>query len=213
MRLLYINPNATVAMTNSIMATARAAAPETEILGWTNHDGPPAIQGAADGEAAVVGLLGMLPRAKAEQVDAIVIACFDDTGLDRVRHAAHCPVIGIGQAAMSVAALHGGAFGIVTTLDVSVPVIAANVDAYGHNAACAGVFASGLPVLAVEAGGTAVEDQLVSTIATAQSAGAKAVVLGCAGMSGLKTALETRTGLPCIDGVATSAVVARAMLL
>ncbi|WP_348524063.1 hypothetical protein [Phaeobacter sp. J2-8] len=32
-------------------------------------------------------------------------------------------------------------------------------------------------------------------------------------MSGLKTALETRTGLPCIDGVATSAVVARAMLL
>ena len=95
MRLLFINPNSTEAMTHSIAETARAATPEHEVLGWTNHAGPPAIQGPADGEAAVVGVIGLLAKAKAQDVDCIVIACFDDTGLAEIRAAAHCPVIGV----------------------------------------------------------------------------------------------------------------------
>ncbi len=138
MRILYLNPNATEAMTESVVSVARAAVPGVDVLGWTNHDGPPAIQGAEDGAAAVRGLMALLPEARAARADAIVIACFDDTGLATLRAAAHCPVVGIGQAAMSLAALQGDRFGIVTTLDVSVPVIAANVEAYGHGKACVG---------------------------------------------------------------------------
>lgn len=211
MRLLYLNPNATVAMTDSMVSVARAVS-GAEVLGWTNHLGPPAIQGPEDGEAAVAGLLDLLPQAKAEGVDAIVIGCFDDTGLDRLRAAAHCPLIGIGQAAMSLAALHGNRFGIVTTLDVSVPVIAANVEGYGHQNACVGVFASGLPVLEVEAGGPHVEDRLATTIASAKAAGANAVVLGCAGMSGLRHRLSEHTGTVLVDGVVASAIMAQALV-
>lgn len=209
MRLLYLNPNATEAMTDSMVSVARATG--AEVLGWTNHLGPPAIQGPEDGEAAIEGLLALLPDAKAAAVDAIVIGCFDDTGLDRIRAAAHCPVIGIGQAAMSLAALHGERFGIVTTLDVSVPVIAANVDLYGHQHACVGVFASGIPVLDVEAGGTEVEDRMAVTIADAKAAGAGTVVLGCAGMSGLRRSLSERTDTVLVDGVAAAAFLAPAL--
>ncbi|WP_121066829.1 aspartate/glutamate racemase family protein [Chachezhania antarctica] len=211
MRLLYINPNSTEAMTESLVSVARGAVPWVEVLGWTNPDGPPAIQGAEDGERAVAGLLALLPKARAAEVDAIVIACFDDTGLEQLRAAAHCPVIGIGQAAMTVAALHGGRFGIVTTLDVSVPVIAANVAAYGHRPACAGVLASGVPVLEVEAGGADVEARLLDTIAAATAAGAGPIILGCAGMSRLRAGLAAQSGAVLVDGVLASAHLACAL--
>ena len=88
MRILFINPNSTVAMTDAAVAVARRTLPGAEILGWTNHDGPPAIQGPEDGAAAVGGVRALLPRARAEGVDALVIACFDDTGLEEIRAAA-----------------------------------------------------------------------------------------------------------------------------
>ncbi|WP_028725997.1 aspartate/glutamate racemase family protein [Paracoccus zeaxanthinifaciens] len=213
MRLLFLNPNSTQAMTDSMVEVARNALPGTELLGWTNHDGPAAIQGPEDGAAAVAGLMALLPKAQAAAVDAIVIGCFDDTGLDRLRDAAHCPVIGIGQAAMALAALHGGRFGIVTTLDVSVPVIRANVAAYGHADACMAVVASGIPVLDVEMGGPQVRDRLSRVIADTARGGARAIVLGCAGMSALRPELGRDTDAVLVDGVVAAAHLAQVMAL
>jgi len=211
-RLLYLNPNATVSMTDAVVEVARAALPEAEVLGWTNHSGPPAIQGPEDGAAAVAGLLAMLPGAAEIGADLIIIACFDDTGLEALRAAAHCPVIGIGQSAYVMAALGFGRFSVVTTLPVSVPVLEENIAHYGLAGACRSVHASGLPVLAVEQGGEAVLARLAEVIgATSEEAGG-AVALGCAGMAPLRAALMLRTGRPLIDGVAASAHLARAII-
>ncbi|MBP1806291.1 aspartate/glutamate racemase family protein [Rubellimicrobium aerolatum] len=212
MRLLLVNPNSTAAMTDSAVAVARRVLPEAEVLGWTNHDGPPAIQGPADGAAAVAGLRAMLPRARAEAVDALVIACFDDTGLQEIRAAAHCPVIGIGQAAVHLAALLVGRFSVVTTLPVSVPVLEGNIAGYGFGTQCARVRPSGLPVLEVEAGGPAVMARLAEEIeAAAREDGAQAVVLGCAGMAPLRAALQARSPVPLVDGVEAAALLGRAL--
>ena len=76
MKIAYINPNSTASMTQGIVATARAALPEAQIFGLTNTSAPAAIQGKADGDAALPGLLALLPEARALGADAIVIACF-----------------------------------------------------------------------------------------------------------------------------------------
>lgn len=213
MRLLYINPNSTVSMTEGVVAVARAALPEAEVTGWTNHDGPPAIQGPEDGAAAVAGVLALLPVARHEGVDCIVIACFDDTGLAEIRGAAHCPVIGIGQAAFHMAVLLGHRFSVVTTLAVSVPVIAGNVASYGFGGHCAKVRASGLRVLEVDEGSPATIARLAEEIALAESQdGIGAAVLGCAGMAPLLPVLRDRTGLVLVDGVAASARFAWALV-
>ncbi|MBC2834222.1 aspartate/glutamate racemase family protein [Paragemmobacter straminiformis] len=213
MRLLYINPNATVSMTEGVVAVARAAVPQAEVIGWTNHDGPPAIQGPEDGAAAVAGVLALLPAARREGVGCIVIACFDDTGLAEIRRAAHCPVIGIGQAAFHMAALLGHRFSVVTTLAVSVPVIAGNIEGYGFGGICAAVRASGLRVLEVDEGSPATVARLAAEIAAAESQdGIGAAVLGCAGMAPLLPALRDKTGLVLIDGVAASARLAQALV-
>lgn len=208
MRLVYINPNSTVTMTESIVAAARAAMPGAEITGITNIDGPPAIEGPEAGEAAVPGVLARLRETAGAQ--AIVIACFDDTGLREAREAAACPVLGIGQSSYLMAAMLGRRFSVVTSLAVSIPVIEENIRAMGFAGSCASVRASGLPVLAIDEGGEAVRARLAEEMLRARDEdGAEAVVLGCAGMAPLSGDLAARTGLTLIDGVAASAWLAR----
>lgn len=206
MRLLFINPNSTASMTETIAAAARAAAPAgVEVVARTNAAGPPAIQGEADGAAALPGLLAEIAAA-GDTADAIVIACFDDTGLAEARALAPCPVLGIGQAAYLAAVLLGHRFSVVTTLAVSVPILEANLAAYGLAGACARVRASGIPVLEVEAAGEAIAAEAERAIA---EDGADAIVLGCAGMAGLVERLATLP-VPVIDGVAAATSLALA---
>ena len=213
MRLLYLNPNSTTAMTKGIVAVAQQVMPDAEVLGWTNAAGPPAIQGPEDGDAAVAGLLAMLPKARDIGADVIVIACFDDTGLAQLQAAAHGPVIGIGQAAYHMASLLGHRFSVVTTLAVSVPVIEANIAQSGFARLCGKVRPSGLGVLQVEQGAAATLDRLADELkAAAREDGVTAAILGCAGMAQMADHLQTRTNLRLIDGVRASALLAPALL-
>lgn len=213
MHLVYINPNATAAMTDDVVAVARAAVPQARVSGLTNTDGPPAIQGAEDGEAAVPGVLARVAEAEALGADAIIIACFDDTGLEEAQNAAACPVLGIGQAAYMIAHLTGGQFAVVTSLQVSVPVIEDNIERSGFGRFCASVRASHLPVLEIEKGSEDTRRTLSAAISAAQAAtNCRSVILGCAGMAPLRDDLEARTDLTLIDGVAASARLAVAVL-
>ncbi|SEN93898.1 aspartate/glutamate racemase family protein [Palleronia pelagia] len=206
MKIAYINPNSTEGMTDSIVATAREALPDVEIFGLTNASAPAAIQGKADGDAAVPGLLALVPVAEARGADVIVIACFDDTGLAEARATAGCPVLGIGQSSFVMAQLLGLRFSVITSLPVSVPVIEENIRQQGFAGSCASVRASGLPVLTIDAGGTDVIDRLTDEIATAnESDGAACALLGCAGMAHIAPELSARSRIPLIDGVAASA--------
>ncbi|WP_152048323.1 aspartate/glutamate racemase family protein [Aureimonas psammosilenae] len=202
MRILFINPNATASMTEKIAAAARAAAgPGTSILSATNRAGPPSIQGPADGAAAEPGLLALICEREGD-ADAIVIACFDDTGLERARALTLKPVIGIGEAAMRAAGAGGRPFSVVTTLSVSVPVIEDNVRVYGLTAACRRVRASEVPVLALEEPGSTARETVAAEIAAALAEDRSgAIVLGCAGMADLADQFAARFGLPVLDGV------------
>ena len=97
---------------------------------------------------SVPGLLAEMK--KAGDVDAHVIACFDDTGLDAARCLASAPVIGIGEAAFHTACLVAGKFGVVTTLSRSVPAIEHNLIKYGLFSRCVKVRASDVAVLELE---------------------------------------------------------------
>lgn len=212
MRLIFLNPNASEEMTEGMVAVARGALPGAEVLGRTNTGGPAAIQGAEDGAAAVPGLLEMLPDARAARADALVIGCFDDTGLEEMRARAHCPVFGIGRAAFHLAATGGPGFAVLTTLPISVPVIEANLVEAGLAGQCLGVFASGVPVLEVDAGAPGTLERLAGNIRALEGQGASSIVLGCAGMSRHHRALATVARVPLVDPVRAAALAALALL-
>lgn len=199
---ILINPNSSAAMTRTMLAAGRAAAPGMSIEGWTSHDGPPAIQGADDGRLATEPLLRLVRAAASRGADAIVVGCFDDTALEEARALAPCPVVGIGQAAFHACALRGWRFGVVTTLSVSVPIIAGNIAAYGLAGACAGVRASGVPVLDLERHpGRAAAAILDEASAAMREDGIDALVLGCAGMSGITSRLRSALPVRVVDPI------------
>ena len=214
LRVFAINPNTTRSMTEKIAAAAADVAGRgTEIIGRNPKTGPAAIQGPEDGEAALPGLLEEIDRAVHDGADAILIACFDDTGLAEARARFKLPVIGIGEAGYHVASLLAPRFSVVTTLAVSVPVIEANIAAYGFGAACVRVRASGVPVLALEDPDSGARTRVSDEIATAiREDGAGAIVLGCAGMADLAAEFTDRHGVPVIDGVAAAVKLAEAVL-
>jgi len=93
MKLLLINPNTTASMTVKAEAAARAVMrSDTELIATNSHSGPASIEGFYDIAVCLPGLLEEAGRYP--DVDAIVIACFDDTGLDAMRCQVGVPVIG-----------------------------------------------------------------------------------------------------------------------
>lgn len=188
-------------MTAEIAEAARAfAQPGTSITALNPLKGPASIEGQEDGLACLPGLFKLFDETLNDQpYDAVLIACFDDTGLLELKKRVSIPVIGIGEAAFHAATMLGSRFSTVTTLSASIPVIEANIKAYGFAAQSIQVRASEVPVLEVgqqtrqiihdEARRACEEDQC------------DVIVLGCAGMAGLAQSLSTQLKRPVVDGV------------
>jgi allantoin racemase len=212
MKILVINPNTTTSMTDKIAKAARAVArPDTEIVAASSQDGPASIQGFLDVATCVPGLLNEVVQHK--EVDAIVIACFDDTGLDAVRSLVSVPVLGIGEAAYHAASMIANKFSVITTLSRSVPGLENNLLRYGLAQKCACVRATEIPVLKLEEGDPATLDKIRLEIhASINEDKAEAIVLGCAGMADLMAQLSEEFGLPVIDGVSTGVTFAEALV-
>ncbi len=207
--IVLINPNSTVSMTDAMVRTAQDVAPGVRVVGWTSHDGPPAIQGPEDGAASVPPLLELVAKASDLGARAVIIGCFDDTGLDEARQVATCPVIGIGQAAYHLAVLAGARFSVVTTLAVSVPVLEQNIRRYGLWGQLGRVRASGVAVLDLEGDAELAARRVLDEIADAAATdGVQSIVLGCAGMVDLPARAEEESGVRIIDGVRAAVQIA-----
>ena len=212
MKLLVINPNTTASMTRKIAIAAQAVAgPNTEIIATNSQDGPASIQGYFDGAICLPGLLA--EAARYPDVDAIVVACFDDTGVDALRCTTTAPVIGIGEAAYHAASMISARFSVITTLSRSIPVLEANLLRYGLDRCCARVRATDIPVLKLEQGDPDTIERIRTEIRQAiDDDGVEAIVLGCAGMTDLMQSLSDEFGLPVVDGVGCAVAFAEALV-
>ena len=205
MRLRLVNANTTASMTETAARAARlVAAQGTIVEAVTSTMGPASIEGFYDEAIAVPGLLTEVARAETEGADALIIACFDDTGLDAARALASMPVVGLCEAAVATASFIAPRFSIVTTQPRSIVPIEALVARYGMAARCK-VRAADVAVLDLEDPATGAVNKLRHEIAMAIEADrADAIVLGCAGMAELARALSQEFGVPVIDGVAAA---------
>src|SRR3954451_8964849 len=98
-------------MTDLIGRSARVVAAAGTLLDAVQPTmGPASIESHYEEALAVPGLLEQVALGAADGVDAYVVACFGDPGLDAARELAHGPVVGIAEAAMHAAALVGRRF-------------------------------------------------------------------------------------------------------
>ncbi len=213
MKILVVNPNTTAAMTSRIGAAAEAvAAADTSIIAVNPRMGPASIEGYYDEAFSVPGLLMEIMKGEAMAVDAHIIACFDDTGLEAARCVAGAPVIGIGEAAFHLASLVAHRFSVVTTLSRAIPALETNLMKYGLERRCGRVRAAEIAVLDLDDPGSNAFARIGDEIEQAKvSDGAEAIVLGCAGMADLANRLSRAHGLPVIDGIAAAVKLAESV--
>ncbi|MFM2067313.1 MAG: hypothetical protein RLZZ584_2222 [Pseudomonadota bacterium] len=205
MKLLVLNPNTSAAMTAGIAAAARAvAAPGTEVIAAQPSFGPLSIEGQFDEAIAAAGVAEQM-RLHAGRIDAAVIACFGDPGLDAAREATDAPVLGIAEAAFHAASMLATGFSVVTTMTRTCIIAEHLVHRYGFERRCRGIHGTDIPVLALEDGGAGCVDEIEAAARAALARDRSgAIVLGCAGMAGLCATLQQRLGVPVIDGVAAA---------
>ena len=201
MRILVINPNASVEMSDVIreqLAVVRR--PDTEIAVVNPPGAPPAIESALDEVRCVPPTLDLVSTARADGFDAIVIACFSDPGLDAAREATTLPVVGIQEAAMHLAAQLGHRFSVLTTLAHRAPVRERAALLHGLDRRLASCIPLNLPVLETVVDRERVVERVVTAGRQAiERDGAEVLVLGCAGLGDLAPRVQAMLGVPVVD--------------
>ena len=214
MHIRVINPNTTQAMTDTIGTAASAvAAPGTRISATQPESGPVSIESHFDEAVSVLGVLDEIRAGEREGVDAYIIACFGDPGLNAARELTRAPVIGIAEAAFHAATLISTRFSVVTTLPRTTIIAEHLLDSYGMASRCRRVRAADIPVLELEENpDLALERIIEECLKAKQEDGIGAIVLGCGGMADLTPQISAAVGLPVVEGVTAAVKLAEALV-
>lgn len=169
------------------------------------HYGPATIESRYDEQLAAAFSLQAVERALARNVDAILCSCFGDVALAAARELSTVPVVGTGQASMTMATMLGHKFGVITLLDGTNHQIRELVRGYGYEDRCAGLTPVGLSVAELfraEAGdGQRLREAMLAAGERLTGAGADVILLGCGGMglAGITDWLSARLGAAVFD--------------
>jgi len=214
-KLLLINANTTVGVTDRLVEHARTlAGPEVEVVGATGRFGARYISSRAAVAVAAHAAVDALAE-HGEDADAVCLACFGDPGLAALKELSPVPVIGMAEASCHAAAMMGRRFSIVTGGALWGPMLEDFVASLGMSERLASVATIALTgdQIARDPEGS------LPTLAQACAAcvrddGADVVILGGAALVGLAERLADRVPVPLIcsatAAVAMTLAVARA---
>lgn len=208
-KVLLINPNSNQNMTLNCLRMIEPSLPiDTIVYGYTapKGKGPTTIEGHLDG---VISATSVMRDAYdlISQVDCCLVACFSDHPLTNcIREEFEKPTCGIMEAAIYSARMIGGRFGIVATLYRSEIRHYDAVRNMGMQGFCAGLLSTGLKVGELETKPRKEVLNLMEEVAESlvYEKDADTLILGCAGMSDMKEAVEkkvSKENVQVIDGI------------
>lgn len=212
MKLLIINPNTSVSVTDKIAAVANAAAaPGTEIAFETARHGVPYI--ATRAEALIGGreVLEILAQREPE-FDAAVIAAFGDPGLGAIREMMEIPVVGLTEASILMACPMGRTFSVVSFSSRLEPWYRETIAWHGLSNRLASIRMLDAKIADVGRVQEENEDLLVDLATRAvEEDGAEVIILAGAPLAGLGSKVRDRIPVPIVEGVAASVKMAEAL--
>ncbi len=201
-KILVINPNTSLSMTEDIKLSAESVKlPDTELTYVNPDEGPESIETYLDEFLVAIGVLKII-TAERDNYDGFIIACGDDPGLFGAREVTDKPVVAIGQAPMLLVPLLGRKFTILGTWVGDKTRSEDKVAKYGLTSLLASVIPSGETVLGSHIDHTGLINKLeVLGKKAIEEDGAEVLITTCAGMAGVHEELSRRLGVPCLEGV------------
>lgn len=208
-RILVVNPNRSLGVTNTFVTHARAVAPSGVIIdGVTGTFGAEIVSMEAENIIAAHSALDLLAR-HAEGYDAAILAISYDSGLDGAREVMPIPVIGMTEAALMAATAIDGPIGIVVFGASSLPLYQRLVRRYGLEHRIAGwevvMIGSAAGYLTPETQ----DEAVIQAILRLQSRrGVAAVVICGTAIVGMAQRLQPRVDVRVFDSAAPSVAAA-----
>ena len=208
-QLLVINPNTSASVSALLQRHVQAAAgPQVAVRTATARLGAAYIACEASYAVAAHAALDAWAHALAQPAarpEAVLIGCFGDPGLMALRESSPVPVTGLAEASFFEAARHGR-FAIVTGGARWAPMLQRLAQQLGHAAALAGIHTVAPTGAQLAADPEAARALLAQACRdAARQTGARAVILGGAGLAGLAAALQFQVEVPVIDSVLAGA--------
>ncbi len=210
MKILIINPNSSLDMTDVIQKSAENFANgEYEVITLPTEGAPKFIDTYQDQTLAAPGMLEIVKKYR-DEVDAFIVACHCDPNLDLLKEITSKPVVGIGEASMKMASMLGHRFSVISTSQHSVPNKQALIRKYHLEGCLASVR---YPRKEFE-GCNCNEEQIY--LETSKDAiredMAEVIVLGCAGLAGLDKRIQEIVKVPVLDSVVCALIIASGLV-
>jgi allantoin racemase len=211
-RILMLNPNTTVSMTDQMVAAARTyVSPDTEIVGMNGHRGVPFVASRAEAVIAAEVVLERLAELS-EPVDAAVIAAFGDPGLGAAREMMDFPVVGLAEASMLTACMLGRRFSIITFNQSLGPWYRECVELHRMTDRLASIRIARGGFASVNSIREEKEDELLLLAQAAiEEDGADVLLFGGGPLAGLAGKLRQKIAVPVVEGVAAAVLQAETL--
>lgn len=208
MKMLIINPNSDPGMTEAIQSSANAFADDRfEVTCVATPGAPKFLETYEDELVSAPGMLKLIDEHE-DQYDAFIIACHGDPEIDAIKERTKKPVVGIGEASMKIASMLGHCFSVVTTATRSIPPKLAQARKYHLQDLLVSVRAP------AEDASDCEDESLFLGLAEAaiKEDLAEVIVLGCAGLTGMDKLIQSRLGVPTLDGVVCALMIAEGLV-
>src|SRR6202790_903208 len=198
-KILVINPNSNQQVTRHLAEALKPLmfenSPEIECV--TLAEGPFGVESQADVESVTMPLRRLV--AADNSADAFVIACYSDPGLQVCREATQRPVFGIAEAGVLSALARGDRFGVIAVAQRSIGRHLRYLRQMCLMERFAGERPLNMSVAETASGDGTLARMIDIGRELKDEDGANAIVMGCAGMSRHRAALEHALGVPVID--------------
>ena len=194
MKIRVVAPVTNSALTTSTPAIyAEKARPDTEISVVNLDAGPESIECLYEDALAAPQVITRVIEAEKEGMDAVIIDCMNDPGMEAAREVVSIPVIGAAQSAMMLAAILSHKFSVIGTAARDVYLNEVLIRRYGLTEKYASTRWVDIPVLDLRENQVKLLNALVeeSLLAIRQD-GAHGIVFGCTGMKGMAILVEKR---------------------
>jgi allantoin racemase len=164
---------------------------DTELSHVEIEHGPASIESDFDDMLATPATVARIMEAERDGVDAVIINCMGDPGMQAGREAVRIPVIGPCEATMHLASMLGHTFSVITVMKSLRPKFEHQARIYGVSEKLASVRGVEIPVLDLESDRTRLVRALADEAqAAVEEDGAHVMLFGCTGMIGTAQAVE-----------------------
>ncbi|MBB3139177.1 aspartate/glutamate racemase family protein [Halomonas organivorans] len=214
MRLLMLNGNINVAMTDWMARRAQAFYDGTvEVTAETAAQGVPYIASRRDCALAGGALVASLESHDLEAWDAVLLACFGEPGLAAARECCSVPVVGMLEASVLSALQLGARFSIVTPGRRWPRMIEDVLHELGVGRQCLGITPVTIDDLALPAQRDEARERTAAAVREqATTLAPEVIIIGGAALAGLAAELEAPPGCRLVDSLDAALAQARALM-